>query len=105
MAKKPKGAREAPSTAAPPPAGEGDRDARASPARSSLRGLADLAGATAPMAQVTPEVPLSDAAATAGEAQRTLPRDTAASPRLLSPPVPPTAASPTPPVVLECTNV
>ena len=43
--------------AAPLPAKEGDRDARASPARSSSRGLAEPAGArSSPTAQVAPEV-------------------------------------------------
>src|SRR3954464_7160636 len=102
MAKRPKGAPEAPSAATPPPAGEGDREARASPARSSLRGLAELAGKSpAPMAQVTPEVLLPAAAATVVEAQQTPPQDTVVSPPLPSPPVPPTVAPPTPPAALE----
>src|SRR4051812_6445001 len=105
-AKKPKGAPEAPSAATPPPAGEGDRDARASPARSSSQGLAELAGASpAPMAQVTPEVPLSAATTTTIGAQQTPPRDVVIVPPLLSPPAPPTAASPTPPAVLERADV
>src|SRR4051812_1028002 len=82
--------------------GDGDRDARASPARSPSQGLAELAGASlAPMAQVTPEVPLSAAATTTVGAQQTPPRDAVVVPPPLSPPAPPTAVSPTPPAVLE----
>src|SRR4051812_5848688 len=105
-AKKPKGAPEAPSAATPPPAEENDRDARASPARSSLHGLAELAGASpAPMAQVTPEVPLPAAATTVVGAQQTPPQDAVVSPLLPSPPIPPTATSPTPPAALERADV
>src|SRR4051812_47252680 len=57
------------------------------------------------MAQETPEVPLSGAAATAREAQQTPPRDTAVSPPLPSHPVPPAAASPPLPASLERTDV
>src|SRR4051812_21244458 len=102
MAKKRKGAPEAPSAATPPPAGEGDREARASPAPSSLRGLAGLVGKTPPpMAKVPPGVPLPAAAATAVGAQQTPPQDVVVSPPLPSPPVPLTATPPTPPAVLE----
>ena len=70
--------------AAPLPAKEGDRDARASPARSSLRGLAEPARASsAPMAQVTPEVPLPAAATIAVGAQQAPPQDVVAALPLL----------------------
>src|SRR3954471_21386938 len=106
MAKKPKGAPEAPSAATPLTAGEGDRETRASPAHSSLRGLAEMAGESpAPMAQATPEVLLPAATATAVGAQQTPPQDTVVLPPLPSPPVPPAAASPTPPVVLARADV
>src|SRR4051812_41867222 len=88
--------------AAPPPAGDGDRDARASPARSPSQGLAELAGASsAPMAQVTPEVPLPVAPTPPAGAPQPPPRDAVVSPPLPSPLVPPTAISPTPPAILE----
>ena len=87
--------------AAPLPAKEGDRDARASPARASSRGLAEPAGASsAPTAQATPEVPLPDAATTAVGAQQAPPQDTVVT-LPSSPPTPPTAVSPTPPTVLD----
>ena len=87
--------------AAPLPAKEGDRDARASPARSSSRGLAEPAGASsAPMAQVTPEVPLPDAAPLAVGAHKVSPQDAVVA-LPPSPPTPPTAVSPTPPAVLD----
>src|SRR4051812_17322746 len=101
-AKKPKGAPEASSAATPPPVEEGGRDARASPARSSSRGLAELAGASsAPMAQVTPMVPLPTAATTVVGAQQAPPQDAVVLPSPPSPLAPPTAVSPTPPAVLE----
>ena len=73
--------------AAPLPVNEGDRDAQASPARSSLRGLAEPAGASsAPMAQVAPEVLLPTAAPTAVGVRQTPPQDAVAA----LPPSPPT---------------
>ena len=102
MAKKLKRAPEAPSAAAPPPVEEGNHDARASLARSSSRGLAELAGASsAPMAQVTPVVPLPTAATTAAGAQQAPPQDVVVLSLPPSSPVPPTVVSPTPPAVLE----
>ena len=102
MAKKPKGAPEAPSVAAPPPVEGGDRGARASHAWSSLRGLAELAGAiSAPMAQVTPVVPLPTATTTTAGAQQAPPQDAVVLPLPPYSPIPPTVVSPTPPVVLE----
>ena len=87
--------------AAPLPAKEGDRDAQASPTQSSSRGLAEPAGASsAPMAQVTPEVPLPAAATTAVGAQQAPPQDAVVA-LPPSPPTPPTAVSPTPPAVLD----
>ena len=87
--------------AAPLPAKEGDGDARASPARSSSRGLVELAGASsAPMAQATPEVSLPHVVATAVGAQQVLPRDVVVT-LPSSPPTPPTAVSPTPSTILD----
>ena len=87
--------------AVPLPAKEGDRDAQASPARSSSRGLAEPAGASsAPTAQVAPEVLPSAAAATGVGARQTPPQDAAAV-LLPSPPTPPSAISPTPSAILD----
>ena len=81
--------------AVPLPEKEGDCDAQASPARASSRGQAEPAGvSSAPLAQATPEVPLSDAATTAVVAQQVPPQDTVVM-LSSSPPTPPTAASPT----------
>ena len=100
-AKKLKGAPEVPSGAAPLTAKEGGCKARASPVRSSSRGLVELAGASsAPMAQATPEVSLPDATATAVGAQQVPPQDTVVT-LPSSPPTPPTAVSPTPSTILD----
>ena len=101
MAKTPKGAPETPSMAAPLLAEEDERDARASPARASLRGPAEPAGASsAPMALATCEAPPLDAATTAAGAQQAPPQDTVVT-LPSSPPTPPIAASPSPPTVLD----
>ena len=86
--------------AAPLPAKEGDRNAWASLARSSSRGLAEPAGASlAPTAQVTSEVSLPAAATSAVGAQQTPPQD-AVSALPPSPPTPPATISLTPSAVL-----
>ena len=101
-AKKLKGAPKVPSGAAPLPTKEGGCKAQASPARSSSRGLVELAGASsAPVAQATPEVSLPDATAAVIGVQKvathgaviTLPS---------SPPTPPTAISPAPSTIMDC---
>ena len=87
--------------AAPLPAKEADRDARAYPARSSSRGLAEPAGASsAPMAQATPEVPFPTAATTAVGAQQAPPQDVVVA-LPPSPPTPLATVSLTPSAVLD----
>ena len=83
------------------PVKEGDRDAQASPARSSSRGLAEPAGASsAPTAQVAPEVLLPAAATTVVGARQTPPQDAAAA-LPPSPPTPSAAVSLTPSAIVD----